>query len=550
MRQRSSGVVKAALCRRQRSSGVKKAALCRLWAILLALLLVLPAAGAERAKRRLKLGRSADLGRVGIAIRPFEGMERLPPPAPPTAVLTDKDGNRIEAVHRGAYWLYRQTVCLFGGTSCYLALYRPAYPLPDAVPTLQDDLLREADLRAWMEAAPTPDFTDPATRQAWLQAAFGPGEYAEGEDFIPFRRKEGAQLFLLNRPPAPGTAWGLVLAAFPADWEEAACAESLKALAKSVRFSPLADTAAKPRRTPAGTTAPERSTAYQDSRRRVIDSIRALKEWWYIETPHFIVVSNIARRKDVRDLADEAEEIRTTYEKLMPPPCGIDAVSVIRVFDDRDQYNAYIGGGAEWSGGCWIAQRQELVFFVAYEAVKDKKVRTDIAKRTLRHELLHQYFFYALGHNTPPPWFNEGLAQYYEHLSLKSRGRPAFHAEWDTEERALAAFSVPFWTAAQLRRMDYPEFQQFHEFTYSAVFAMMYYLMKGAKLDDATAAYAQIPVRYFNTLGRTKDPKAADRAAWEGIDMERFNRDLRAFWENRDRRKALGDESLPPFPTN
>ena len=523
-----------------------------LWLALLALLLILPATAADRDKRRLKLGRSADLGRVGIAIRPFEGMEKLPPPAPQTAVLTDAEGNRIEAVHRGSYWLYRQTVCLFSGPVCYLALYRPAYPPPDAVPTLRGDLLREADLRTWMESATAPDFTAPAARQTWLRTAFGPGNYTEGDDFVPFRRNDTARLFLLNRPPAPGTAWGLVLAAFPLDWEEPACLEALKALAKTIRFSPLAaDTAAKPRRTPnAAAPAPERSAAYQDSRRRVIDSIRALKDWWYIETPHFIVVSNIARRKDVRDIAEEAEEIRTVYEKLMPPPREIDAVSVIRVFDDRDQYNAYLGGGAEWSGGCWMAHKQELVFFVAYEEVKDKKARSVIAKRTLRHELLHQYFFYALGHNTAPPWFNEGLAQYYEHLSLKSRARPAFHTEPDTENRALAAFAVSFWNAAQLRRMDYPEFQEFHDFTYNAVFAMMYYLMKGARLDAATAHYAQIPVRYFNTLGRTKDPEAADRAAWEGIDMERFDRDLRAFWKSRDRRKALNDDSLPPFPAD
>ena len=76
---------------------------------------------------------------------------------------------------------------------------------------------------------------------------------------------------------------------------------------------------------------------------------------------------------------------------------------------------------------------------------------------------------------------------------------------------------------------------------------MMFYLMKGARQDEATAPYAEIPARYFRALGRTGDPAAADRAAWEGIDMERFDRDFRAFWQNRVRRKALNDDSLPSF---
>ncbi|MBQ4107179.1 MAG: hypothetical protein IJC73_06335 [Lentisphaeria bacterium] len=524
----------------------------RLLTILLAAAPLLPATvAAERDMPRLKLGGRGDLSRLGISIRLFENMTQLPPPAPTTVVLTrTADGSQIPVIHRREFWLHQQTAGSFSGSGCSIRLFRPALPPPDDLRTLKQEFLRETDFRAWQNQAVTPDFTDPAERTKWLKAAFGDNDYQESDRFVLLRKNDQARLYLLNRPPAgTGQVWGIVLLAVPANWPDEVFTDAMQEMAGSITFTHIPDN--KPRRRTAARPAAagvKRSPAYEASRRRVIDSIKSLKDWWYIETEHFIIVSNISRRKDVRRIADEAEQIRTLYEKLMPPPAEPDAVSVIRIFDDRDQYNAYIGSGAEWTGGCWMAHKQELVFFIPYDDVRDKKIRSEIMKQTLYHELLHQYFFYALGQQTAPPWFNEGLAQYYEYTSFKSRNNPSFRTDLEIEGRVAPALSTGFSTPAFLRQMDYPAFQQFHEVSYSAVFGLMYYLMKGAALEEKTSHYTRIPARYFNTLGKTGDPARADKAAWEGIDMEQLERDYRAFWQNRERRRILNDDSLPPFP--
>ena len=45
----------------------------------------------------------------------------------------------------------------------------------------------------------------------------------------------------------------------------------------------------------------------------------------------------------------------------------------------------------------------------------------------------------------------------------------------------------------------------------------------------------------------TRSPKKATEIAWEGIDMEQFNKDFRDFWSDKTKYGKLNPDKMIPF---
>ena len=60
-------------------------------------------------------------------------------------------------------------------------------------------------------------------------------------------------------------------------------------------------------------------------------------------------------------LRREIERARNCFMSWFPPQVRINEVSVVRIFNDRDEYTRYVGGEMEWTGGVWQPARRELV---------------------------------------------------------------------------------------------------------------------------------------------------------------------------------------------
>ena len=274
------------------------------------------------------------------------------------------------------------------------------------------------------------------------------------------------------------------------------------------------------------------SETMQASRERVIRNIRNLSGWWYLESPNYIFVSNQTDRRGMERLRREIERARNCFMSWFPPQVRINEVSVVRIFNDRDEYTRYVGGEMEWTGGVWQPARRELVISPLSWDASEERQREAIAKIAF-HEGFHQYLHYASGELHFPLWFNEGCAEFFE--GIEFRGATSLVGLPDPLKRRLArlfAFKKKY-DLDELIRMNREQFynRETRDRNYLLANALVYYLLKGAPANGQKE-YAGIMSRYYLTFSKTRNPETAQKAAFGTVDLKRLSADLTAFWND------------------
>jgi|SoiMethySBSTD1v2_1073268.scaffolds.fasta_scaffold02094_7 hypothetical protein len=115
----------------------------------------------------------------------------------------------------------------------------------------------------------------------------------------------------------------------------------------------------------------------------------------------------------VKQLAERIEVMRDEYERLYPPDHPIDAISIVRVCKNEEEYAGY--GGPSGSGGYWNWVDRELVF-------PDSRPR-EKPLLVCNHEAFHQYIYYFYGMLSPHSWYNEGTGDYFAGAKLTKSNR-------------------------------------------------------------------------------------------------------------------------------
>ncbi|MDD4101256.1 MAG: DUF1570 domain-containing protein [Kiritimatiellae bacterium] len=264
------------------------------------------------------------------------------------------------------------------------------------------------------------------------------------------------------------------------------------------------------------------------SRAAARKSIANMKGWWYAETPEYIFLSDIrsaAGKTLVRELQKTMPALRNAFTRLIPPFKAEIDVSVVRIYEEPEAYRQYVGKTHEWSIGLWSPMRRELVVL---SQGKDRKETMSI----IMHEGFHQYLFYATDKTENAVWYNEGHACFFETAQIDSRG----HVEIPENSRVSHLgqnFDAAVALIPKLLNFGYNEFymgsEQQRSLNYTTAWALIYFLHKGVpagKLDS----YAGILDKYLKNLSDTKDAAAATAAAFEGVDMPRFQKDFTDFW--------------------
>lgn len=283
------------------------------------------------------------------------------------------------------------------------------------------------------------------------------------------------------------------------------------------------------------------SPAFAESRERAINSIVGLRDWWFVETPRYVLVSNLSggRRSFVQRLQEDLETMRSYYEQLIAPRSAMDAVSLVRVFGDDAAYKDYVGEQFSWTGGVWMPSKRELVIR-SFEWGDELDRRARMAQ-IVYHEAFHQYLFYAFDMISTSPWYNEGHAVYVEGADTRRQEIPI--AELAQHEAILQDMiqrnSLDLW---RFLYMDYDEFYQHQTGDavkraehYALGWGLIYYLRKGAPLEPENT-YEQILNRYAESLWKTRDPEEATRFAFDGVDTKAFADAFVSFWTSSARR--------------
>jgi hypothetical protein len=129
--------------------------------------------------------------------------------------------------------------------------------------------------------------------------------------------------------------------------------------------------------------------------------------WSHLRTKRYLFLYD-ADKTFVKQMSEQIEGMRNEYERLYPPDKPIEAVSIVRVCKNVDEYRGY--GGPPGSGGYWNYRDRELVFF-------DQSPRSETLC-VLNHEAFHQFIYYFYGQLSPHSWYNEGHGDYFSGAKL------------------------------------------------------------------------------------------------------------------------------------
>lgn len=278
-----------------------------------------------------------------------------------------------------------------------------------------------------------------------------------------------------------------------------------------------------------------KSPEYLESREKVLKSIKDTKNWWYIDADDYIIVSNMESRQFAGEVQKELCLLHSIYDDFYKPSKALSSVSVARIFNKREEYLAYAGQDMEFSAGLWDPSKEELLVSPPDKSAGRKEKRENIIN-IIQHEGFHQYLYYATGKNHAHLWFNEGNAQFFEHMDIKGPGRYQANFDRDDLETLKKMMESGTFDIARLVKMDrntfYAENRSIMHENYVASWALVYFILKGAPLMKGREAYAQILERYYKTLSDTSSLDKANAAAWKDVDIPALQKDVESFWKN------------------
>ncbi len=515
------------------------------------------------ADEKIKVGRNISLPGIGFQFRSLKDCQRQPLPTPSIYQGVRRNGTRVEVMpDPQKFWLRDQCELYLtgGGASIYVAIPKlSAFSKMDLPPLGKDKTsVLKSDYDCWLKNSKKPAnddliswfelFTGEAvgekTEIKLNSAASGMRAYS-----IALKECSAKRLFFFSIPDFPelGVALLYVLDNTPDDMER-----TEQVLLHSVR-SARYHAPRKKKNTPDENIqgSGKYSEKYEENRRRIIADVKNLPDWWWQESDDYIFVSNLKKRKEIEGTREVAEFARKVYAFLLPELKPFDNVSVIRIFEKREDYLQYIEGGTEWSIGVWMADKNEVVVSPLPRRAK-KSDRAQHMMQTLYHELLHQYLYYVLDCQHASVWFNEGMAQLMEDIKKKrDMKKLQIQPENSMMEMAEKILATKY---AEVQNFIYLNYEEFYEdgvrqFTYPAAHMLMYFLVCGAPSmkEERYKEYEKIPGIYYQTLFETRNIQQANSAAWKGIDLPQFNKDFRKFWESKNDFKRSRNFQLKPL---
>ena len=529
---------------------------------------------ASSKKVYLKIGGTLSIQPMNARIRLFKNTSAQPA-SPPTCVKLTKSWNGNKTVF-DAYppqdlWVRDNMLGEWRSDLCEVKMFELKLPIPTKLDTIKvgggqgknaREFVTSSTYEKWKSGAlqEKTEWTDD-TISKWLSYATGLQVGA-----TPTSLKKGASTkAVVKRFPLEDTGNGndrLYIAAstyVPGKWyaiwyhvvggNKDKNDKSLDASIASLAFSTpsrVKKTVSKERVLTKGgsTSTAERSEKYKENRERVINAIKSMKNWWYFETTNFILAADIKNKRTARDLADALERCRSVFEKFYPPAKPFDAACVAKMFQTRDEYLAYVGEDLKWTGGVWMSSKKELVV-----SPMDWGTRSDRRKmmmKTTNHESFHMYIHFACGERETAVWFNEGNATFFE--GLEFRGKNAhINATYRLEKMREIA---PHADIKQLLDMSYETFYGTNkDENYALGWGLIFFLRKGAPVMKEKNSYSEIPGKYYQAMLDCKNGKKATKIAWEGVDVDKFERDFRKFWSSNSLiRKAERYNAIPNIP--
>lgn len=263
-------------------------------------------------------------------------------------------------------------------------------------------------------------------------------------------------------------------------------------------------------------------------------------KWMTMTVPGYLFKTDLSKSQGqafVKNAGRMMEAMQAAYKRYVPPQKEL-KTSTIRVFATRDGYNEYMKGATGESGersiGLWSPSHEELLILDQGNSERAETLKT------MRHEAFHQYLFYATGRGNHAMWFNEGHACFFENVTYDAkknyvrinddpRDRRPSHVAADPEKYAKLV--------KEILPLDHEAFYAGDlsavNDRYTAAWATVYFLEKGAHAFREFADYQGVLPAYLKAMAEGKNAQAATEIAWEGVKGRDFVADFLKFWGKR-----------------
>ena len=144
--------------------------------------------------------------------------------------------------------------------------------------------------------------------------------------------------------------------------------------------------------------------------------------WVRVESKNFHLIGN-ATEQDIREVGAQLEQFREVFRRLLtnfnfnsPVPTNVVVFKDKLTFSEYKPVNSE-GKRTEWAAGYFQSGEDANYIVLTIEGKK-----ADIY-RTIFHEYVHFLVNNQIGRVNMPPWFNEGLAEYYELTEIEEAKR-------------------------------------------------------------------------------------------------------------------------------
>lgn len=203
-------------------------------------------------------------------------------------------------------------------------------------------------------------------------------------------------------------------------------------------------------------------------------------DWLQARSKNFQIFGN-ATETDIRQAATKLEQFREVFRLLFPKfnfnsPIPTNVV----VFKDEQSFRGYKPLDASGQPPDWVAGFFQKGDDVNYIVLSTEDIRRG-NYQTIFHEYVHFLVDNDLGRGNAPPWFNEGLAEYYEQFSIENDQKVALGSVNLNHLKLLRQY--PLISLDKFFNTDYYTlYQQGKDgagFFYAQAWALTHYLMLG-----------------------------------------------------------------------
>jgi tetratricopeptide (TPR) repeat protein len=258
------------------------------------------------------------------------------------------------------------------------------------------------------------------------------------------------------------------------------------------------------------------------------DSLQAQEKWTNVRSTNFNLVGN-ASEKDIRRVATKLEQFREVLSRLFPTlKYNSPVPTTVVVFRNERSFRPFKPVNADGKASDWVAgyfQAGDDANYIVL-SVEGERQQT---YQTIFHEYVHYVVNNTFGRSKLPPWFNEGIAEYYDQFKITDDIKVYLGGLNNNHLVTLQnSHLIPF---DQFLKIDYYSLNQQGghgaSIFYAQSWAMIHMLLHG-KQGDRSEQINQ----YLNAVLRGTPTDDAFKQAFK-MEYAQMERDLRKYVEQR-----------------